>query len=167
MRIALTSCVAVVCSLGCATEPEVKDPPVTDVADGGHEERPADGTVKTEPIPDDGEERPKPVTGIGMGAPREPGQGPKVDPIQVTIFNRLLVKPKSPDMPESEIKRVAEEATGQKVERLRKTAVKYYLVVFEPASPARTAEEQKALIAALQQSGAFEVVEGDQLMTIK
>lgn len=95
------------------------------------------------------------------------GSGPKkptVDPIQVTIFNRLLVKPKEKLSP-AQVQEIAEDVTGEKVETVRRTAGTFFLIQFSPTTPPRTAKEQKALIAKLQKS--FSIVEGDQIMTIK
>lgn len=102
----------------------------------------------------------------GPGTP--PGHtGPKVDPIQVTIFNRLLVKPKDSALGAGQVQAIAEAATGATVAKVRRTAGTFWLVEFAPTSPPRKAAEQKALIAALQKQGGFTVVEGDQIMTIK
>lgn len=129
-------------------------------------------TTPTSPIPDEpdepGELPPSstdgPVTSPVTGPPLE---RPKVDPIQVTIFNRFLVKPGDKAMPETEIRRIVEETVGAPVVTLRRTAVGYWLVQLAPAQTPRGAAEQQAVILTLKGTGAFAVVEGDQLMTIK
>jgi hypothetical protein len=93
--------------------------------------------------------------------------GPKVDPIQVTIFNRVLVKPKDASLPVGEITRLVEEAVGAKVESARRTAVGYWLVQLAPTSPPRTTDDQRRVIEQIQAVGAFSVVEGDQLMQLR
>ena len=92
---------------------------------------------------------------------------PSVDPIQVTIFNRLIVKPKTKGMTPQQVQELAEEATGKKIATVRRTAGTFFLLQFEPTKPARTLKDQKALMAALDKSGAFGNIEGDQVMTIK
>ena len=91
----------------------------------------------------------------------------KVEPIQVTIFNRYLVKPTVADMPEAQIRRVVEEVLGAKVTQLRRTAVRYWLVQLEPTTPPRQAAEQQQVLEQLKATGLFAVVEPDQIMTIK
>ena len=102
----------------------------------------------------------------GAEPPTSPLRKPTVDPLQVTIFNRLLVKPKV-KLTQGQVKDLVEEATGQKLELVRKTAGTFWLLQFAPTKPARTAKEQKQLMATLEKSAAFVVVEGDQIMTIK
>ena len=142
----------------CATDPEPVAPTDPTEAPAEHQERPT-APVATAPIPDD----------PSVTQPDTPAAPPtaSVDPIQVTIFNRFMVKPKQQDLPEGEIKAIVEDSVGAKVIKLRRTAVRYWLVQLEPASPPRGAAEQKAIVAKLQGCGAFDVVEGDQLMTIK
>ncbi len=91
----------------------------------------------------------------------------KVDPIQVTIFNRLIVKPKAKGLTPQAVQELAEEATGKKVATVRRTAGTFFLIQFEPAKPARKLADQQKLMADLNKSGAFANIEGDQLMTIK
>ncbi len=150
---------AVALAPSCATDPE----PVPTTDDDGAIEQPIEERpttpVSTEPIPADPTAEPTP--------PTTPTTPIAVEPIQVTIFNRFLVKPKQQDMPEAEIKAAVEDTVGAKVIKLRRTAVRYWLVQLESSSPPRTADDQKAIIAKLQGCGAFEIVEGDQLMTIK
>ena len=105
---------------------------------------------------------PTPLHGaIGQAPP------PRVDPIQVTIFNRYLVKPTDQALPEGEIRRIVEDVTGARVTQLRRTVVRYWLVQLEPATPPRQAAQQRAVLEQLKASGAFSVVEPDQIMTIK
>jgi len=99
--------------------------------------------------------------------PSTPPTKPTIDPIQVTIFNRLIVKPKTKGMTAGQVQELAEEATGHKIALVRRTAGTFFLLQFEPTKTPRTAKEQKALMAALDKSGAFANVEGDQVMTIK
>ena len=155
----------------CATEPVRHDdeaPPPDLVERGG------DDVVPTTPI--DAVEPVTPPT-TPVTPPTSPlvpdhgaiGQPPsiKVEPIQVTIFNRYLVKPTEPAMPEGEIRRVVEEVLGTKVTLLRRTAVRYWLVQLEPANPPRQAADQQKVLQQLKATGLFAVVEPDQIMTIK
>jgi len=155
----------------CATEavrPDDEAPQPDFVERGG------DDVVPTTPI--------EPVAPIEPGTPSTPtpstplvpehgaiGQPPaiKAEPIQVTIFNRYLVKPTEGSMPEGEIRRVVEEVLGAKVTLLRRTAVRYWLVQLEPTTPPRQAAEQKKVLEQLKATGLFAVVEPDQIMTIK
>jgi hypothetical protein len=155
----------------CATDPAVRGEPDPEPVPPAVSDEPAPAPefterpslpVATQPIPPDPTVGPTTPT---TPTPTTPNAA--VDPIQVTIFNRFLMKPKQQDMPESEIKAVVEDTVGAKVIRLRRTAVRFWLVQLEPSSPPRTAKEQKEIIAKLQGCGAFEIVEGDQLMTIK
>lgn len=102
-----------------------------------------------------------------LDGPAAPPTKPSVDPIQVTIFNRLIVKPKTKGLTAGQVQELAEEATGKKIALVRRTAGTFFLLQFEPTKPARMAKEQKALMAALDKTGAFANVEGDQVMTIK
>jgi hypothetical protein len=83
------------------------------------------------------------------------------------VHNRLLVKPKDKSLSPAALEKLASTATGKPVERVRRTAGTFFLVQFAPTSPARSRADQQRLITALQKTGAFTVVEGDQLMTIK
>lgn len=161
----------------CATEGQVPDGPAAGLqpdgdVDAGHSEMTGEPVAPIEPIADDGAPadgdkptlRPLPTP---RPLPSPPLSGPKVDPIQVTIFNRYLVKPKDQALPDGEIKRLVEEATGAKVTTIRRTAVGWWLVQLEPATPPRTAEDQQKVIGLLQAGGAFAVVERDQIMQIK
>lgn len=169
------SALAVIVSFAgsCASEPSRKDD--VHVADGnaGHSEMTGKPVAPIEPISDGGAPtdggqsptlRPLPPP---RSLPSSPLGPPKVDPIQITIFNRYLVKPKDQALADGEIKRLVEEATGAKVTTLRRTAVGYWLVQLEPATPPRTAEDQQKVIGLLQAGGAFAVVERDQIMQIK
>ncbi len=84
-----------------------------------------------------------------------------------SIHNRLLVKPKDKALSPDALEKLASKATGKRVERVRRTAGTFFLVQFAPTTPPRTKVDQQRLITALQKTGAFTVVEGDQLMTIK
>ena len=150
----------------CATARDDQAPPaeVTERSDDG---------VPTTPI-----ESPTPIETTTPPPPPTPpttplhgaiGQAPppRVDPIQVTIFNRYLVKPTDQALPEGEIRRIVEDVTGARVTQLRRTVVRYWLVQLEPATPPRQAAQQRAVLEQLKASGAFSVVEPDQIMTIK
>jgi hypothetical protein len=181
------SALAVVVSLtvsACSTGGQVPDGPASGLdpdpaadaaVDAGHSEMTGEPVAPIEPIADDGAPdgtngadkptvRPLPTP---RPLPSPPLSGPKVDPIQVTIFNRFLVKPKDQALPDGEIKRLVEEATGAKVTTIRRTAVGYWLVQLEPTTPPRTADDQQKVIGLLQAGGAFAVVERDQIMQIK
>lgn len=135
-----------------------------------HEEMAAPPVAPTEPIADDAAPSPpSPPSGPSSTPQRSlPTQsGPKVDPIQVTIFNRVMVKPKDASLPVGEITRLVEEAVGAKVESARRTAVGYWLVQLAPTTPPRTTDDQRRVIEQLQAIGAFAIVEGDQLMQIR
>jgi hypothetical protein len=89
------------------------------------------------------------------------------DPLQGTVFNRLLVKAKGRDVNAGVVEELAERITGQPVERCRKTGVSFWLVQFAPTSPPRDRAAQQKLIQQLQASGEFAIVEGDQVVTLK
>jgi hypothetical protein len=92
----------------------------------------------------------------------------KVDPIQVTIFNRVMVRPTEKGLTMQAVQEIAENATGQKVESIRRTAGVFWLLQFAPTTPPRTKAEQQQLIADLKaKTQAFKSVEGDQIMTIR
>lgn len=92
----------------------------------------------------------------------------KVDPIQVTIFNRVMVRPTEKGLTMQQVQEIAENATGQKVETIRRTAGVFWLLQFAPTTPPRTKAEQQQLIADLKaKTTAFKTVEGDQVMTIR
>jgi hypothetical protein len=84
----------------------------------------------------------------------------------VAIFNRLLVKPGVKALGQDALETLVEKATGQRVQSVRRTAGTFWLVQMAPTSPPRTRADQQRLIRVLNQSGAFTVVEADQLMTI-
>ena len=84
----------------------------------------------------------------------------------VAIFNRLLVKPGVKALGPDALAALVEKATGQRVQVVRRTAGTFFLVQMAPTSPARTRADQQRLIRVLDQTGAFTVVEADQLMTI-
>jgi hypothetical protein len=89
------------------------------------------------------------------------------DPLQGTVFNRLLVKAKARDVNAGVVEELAERITGQPVDRCRKTGVSFWLVQFAPTSPPRDRAAQQKLIQQLQASGEFAIVEGDQVVTLK
>jgi hypothetical protein len=157
----------------CASEPSRKNDVIVEKGAAGHREMTGKPVAPIEPISDGGAPtdggqsptlRPLPPP---RSLPSSPLGPPKVDPIQITIFNRYLVKPKGQALPDGELKRLVEEATGAKVQTMRRTAVGYWLVQLEAATPPRTAEDQQKIIEQLQASGAFAVVERDQIMQIK
>jgi hypothetical protein len=84
----------------------------------------------------------------------------------VAIFNRLLVKPDVKALGPDALAALVEKATGQRVQVVRRTAGTFFLVQMAPTSPARTRADQQRLIRVLDKTGAFTVVEADQLMTI-
>ena len=84
----------------------------------------------------------------------------------VAIFNRLLVKPGVKALGPDALAALVEKATGQRVQVVRRTAGTFFLVQMAPTSPVRTRADQQRLIRVLDQTGAFTVVEADQLMTI-
>lgn len=89
------------------------------------------------------------------------------DTIQTKVFNRLLVKVADKDMPPQQLQAFVEEKTGQKLEKVRKTAGTFWLLQFAPVQPARNKASQEQLIKKLKDTNAFAVVEGDQVMTLK
>ena len=131
-------------------------PVVADQVDAGHI---GDGS--------DGDEVDGHATANGTGVEGIPGSGPKVDPIQVTIFNRILAKANDNTLNPGQVQALAEGATKATVLRVRRTAATFWLIEFAPTSPPRKAADQAALIAALKKVGSFKIVEGDQVMTIK
>ena len=84
----------------------------------------------------------------------------------VAIFNRLLVKPGVKALGLDALAALVEKATGQSVQVVRRTAGTFFLVQMAPTSPVRTRADQQRLIRVLDKTGAFTVVEADQLMTI-
>lgn len=84
----------------------------------------------------------------------------------VAIFNRLLVKPGVKALGPDALAALVEKATGQSVQVVRRTAGTFFLVQMAPTSPVRTRADQQRLIRVLDKTGAFIVVEADQLMTI-
>ena len=111
-----------------------------------------------------------------MGDGTDTGEGlppvVKVDKDQLAtaitaVHNRVLVKPKDKGVSPDALEKLASKATGKRIERVRRTAGTFFLLQFAPTSPPRTRADQQRLISALQKTGAFTVVEGDQLMTIK
>jgi hypothetical protein len=164
--------VSLVVAGACASEPQRKGDAAIDDGDAGHSEMTGDPVAPVEPIADDGPpadgtDKPTPRPLPTRPLPSSPPGPPKVDPIQITIFNRYLVKPKDQALPEAEIKQLVEEATGAKVAMVRRTAVGWWLVQLEPVTPPRTAEDQQKVIGLLQAGGAFAVVERDQIMQIR
>jgi hypothetical protein len=149
----------------CATARDDQAPPaeVTERSDDGVPTTPIESPTPIETTPTTPTTPPPtPLHGaIGQAPP------PRVDPIQVTIFNRYLVKPSDQSLPEGEIRRIVEDVTGARVTQLRRTVVRYWLVQLEPATPPRQAAQQRAVLEQLKASGAFAVVEPDQIMTIK
>ena len=151
----------------CATARDDQAPPaeVTERSDDGVPTTPIESPTPIEttlPTPPPTTPPTTPLHGtIGQAPP------PRVDPIQVTIFNRYLVKPTDQALPEGEIRRIVENVTGARVTQLRRTVVRYWLVQLEPATPPRQAAQQRAVLEQLKASGAFSVVEPDQIMTIK
>ncbi len=87
--------------------------------------------------------------------------------LKTIIFNRLLVKAAAKDMAQGELQAFVEERTGQKLEKVRRTAGTFWLLQFAPTEPARTKAAQEALIAKLKETKAFAVVEADQVVTLK
>lgn len=84
-----------------------------------------------------------------------------------SVFNRILAKAKTKDMTPQKVQDLAEEATGMKVEKVRRTAGTFWLIQFAPVTPVRQQADQAKLIDKLKASGAFAIVEGDQLMKLK
>jgi hypothetical protein len=127
--------------------------PVVDaVVDAGHlGDAPTAGAATT------------PTGAVGIGSPPPV----KVDPITVTIFNRVLAKTKTRDLNPGQVQELAAQLTGQKVERARRTAGTFWLIQFAPTTPPRGKAEQQQLIAQLKAGGDFEFVEADQIMTVK
>ena len=87
--------------------------------------------------------------------------------LKVQIFNRIMVKVAAKDMNPDELRSFVEDKTGQKLDKVRRTAGTFWLLQFTPVNPARTKAAQEALIQKLKDTKAFVVVEGDQVMTLK
>lgn len=83
------------------------------------------------------------------------------------IFDRLLVKPKAKSERPEALQKQIEKLLGQKVKSLRRTGGAFWLVQLAPTTPPRTTLDQARAIEKLQKSGAFQSVEGDQLLTLK
>jgi hypothetical protein len=128
-------------------------PVVSELADAGH----ASDQVASPP---DGS------SAVGSGSPGRPPPV-KVDPIQVTIFNRVLARTKARDLHPGQVQELAAQLTKQKVERARRTAGTFWLIQFAPTTPPRGKAEQQQLIEQLKAGGDFEFVEADQIMTVK
>ena len=95
------------------------------------------------------------------------GKGADNDPLQLTVWNRVLVKAKSKDLSPADLQDLVEQATQAKVAKVRRTAGTFWLVEFTAVTPVRKPADQAKLIEALKGSGAFVVVEGDQVMKLK
>ena len=130
----------------------VSVPVVSDMVDAGHV----------------GDAAPVPAEGAAMGSSGV-GRPPPiaVDPIQVTIFNRILAKAKTRDLNPGQVQELAEQLTKQKVDKTRRTAGTFWLIQFAPTTPPRGKAEQQKLIEQLKAGGDFEFVEADQIMTVK
>jgi hypothetical protein len=139
---------AVVVDAGAASVDAGSDPVpipvVTEQVDAGHM-----GDVKPNNIVVDGH------------APVAPDQD-----LKTKIFNRVIVKPNDKTSAE-DVQKLVEDKTGQKLEKVRKTAGTFFLLQFTPTSPPRTKAAQDALIQQLKDTKAFAVVEADQVMTLK
>jgi hypothetical protein len=84
------------------------------------------------------------------------------------IFNRVLVKTKDGKLSPAAVQELAEKVTGQKVARVRRTAGTFWLIEFEgDDKKPRDIEAQKRLVRDLDRTGAFAIVEGDQLMQLR
>lgn len=129
-------------------------PTVAEMVDGGHMN---DAHVAT----NGNGKPPKPVLEGGTGKDADK------DGLNVVIWNRVMVKVKNKDLSPSDLQETVELATGAKVEKIRKTAGTFWLVQFAPTVPHRKQADQQKLIASLKSSGAFAIVEGDQIMKIK
>jgi hypothetical protein len=108
--------------------------------------------------------------GGGKAAPLiEGGTGTDAakDSIHHTVWNRLIVKTRAKGMAPADVQELVEQATGQKVEKVRKTAGTFWLVQLAPVTPVRKKDDQQKLVDKLKASGAFATVEGDQVMTLK
>jgi len=124
-------------------------PVVEDTVDAGHMADAATTGPKTPVI----------EGGTGVNASK--------DPRTFTVWNRVLVKAKSKDLAPGPMQELVEEATGQKVEKVRRTAGTFWLIQFAAVTPVRQKADQQKLIEKLQATGAFAIVEGDQMMTLK
>lgn len=127
-------------------------PVVEEVVDAGH-------AGDAPRVPDEGAA----MGSSGIGKPPPVA----VDPIQVTIFNRILARAKTRDLNPGQVQQLAEQLTQQKVERTRRTAGTFWLIQFAPVTPPRGKAEQQKLIEQLKAGGDFEFVEADQIMTVK
>ena len=125
-------------------------PVVEDTVDAGHM---GDAVVKGTKVP------PVIEGGTGVNANK--------DARTFTVWNRVLVKAKSKDLAPGRMQDLVEEATGQKVEKVRRTAGTFWLIQFAAVTPVRQKADQQKLIEKLQATGAFAIVEGDQMMTLK
>jgi hypothetical protein len=92
---------------------------------------------------------------------------PKLPAGSATIYDRILAKPKKPEVDVDALRAEVEKKTGLKVTQARKTARTWIMLQFAPAPGGRTASQQAELVAQLQKTGLFESVEGDRLMQIK
>lgn len=149
--------VAAVADAGVVVVPAASDagvvadiPVVEDTVDAGHMADAAATGPKTPPVIEGG-------TGVNANK----------DPRTFTVWNRVLVKAKSKDLAPGRMQDLVEEATGQKVEKVRRTAGTFWLIQFAPVTPVRQKADQQKLIEKLQATGVFAIVEGDQMMTLK
>jgi hypothetical protein len=151
------------------------EPVLAVLTDAGTPVAPAEPVPTVETLVDAGHvgDAPAPVVATPDAVTPDPVNTPlapvaKVDPIQVTIFNRLIVRPLEKGLTMQQVQEIAENATGQKVETIRRTAGVFWLLQFAPTTPPRTKADQQQLIADLKaKTQAFKSVEGDQVMTIR
>lgn len=119
------------------------------------------GTMHDVVVASDGGKKVPPVIDGGLG--KDAGK----DGINVTVWNRILAKAHARDLSPVDVQDMVEKATGQKVEKVRKTAGTFWLIQFAPVTPVRKKEDQQKLIDVLKATKAFATVEGDQVMTLK
>lgn len=131
-------------------------PVVTELVDSG--------TMQDVQASNDGKDGGKKITPVIEG---DSGKDAGKDPLNVTVWNRVLVKAKAKDLSQTDMQELVEGATKAKVVKVRKTAGTFWLIELAPVTPARKQADQAKIIETLKASGAFAIVEGDQIMKLK
>ncbi len=119
------------------------------------------GTMQDVQANNDGGKKVKPIID------GDSGRDASKDNLNFTVFNRVLVKAKAKDLSQSDMQELVETALKAKVIKVRKTAGTFWLIELAPVTPARKQPDQAKLIETLKATGAFAIVEGDQLMKLK
>jgi hypothetical protein len=167
VSISLCTC-ALVSALACSSDAPEK-PTATDagaapvVVDAGTASAPGAIDAGAAPVVVDAGAASAPVVDAGAAS----AKGESAPAGKASVFDRILVKPKDAAMSKDAAVAAAEKATGAKIGEARKSVRVWYLLVFAPTEPARTAADQAKLVAQLKDAGVFASVEGDAVMKLK